>query len=452
MKKVYRILKFTPILIGIMIIWVSVLSFSVLFIKENQRQLQLIPETSNFVFKLKFKDFLKSATYSMIFSSKDQQLLNTFQKFYKNQQNISDKDNDFGINFFSDVIIFGDKFENDELYVIIVNLVDEKKFKKNLPSYLTSNQSLLVKNDVGIIASYTGEKTNLRVKIDSYLANLKIHNTLHENKNKENEFFNLSLNDYYINKDIHIKKGKIFSYLNEKELNIKGTFTLKNPFKRSRKWTLSEEYDLRPFHFETSFFLPSIHSNFQNILSKVGLKFPEIEGISINYYGLDIQDNENGIIFTPRFDMILNFEKDIKNEDLFFDNDQLLKFGFDHNGDNIKAGEINYVIKRLDNRTLFIGYNPNLIKKKKDDILMEISGDLGKITEINGGGFVKSMINIIPPYKASNNLFSTIQKYRISIAPQGNNLLLVNGKIRLYDQFYLYNEFLRFYMTLEGIY
>lgn len=450
MKKISRILKFTPILIGLIIIWVSVLSFSVLFTNENQRQLQLVPETNNFVFKLKFKDFLKSATYSMVFNSKDQQLLNTFQEFIKNQQ--KEKDNDFGINFFSDVLVFGDKFEKGELYVIIVNLTDKQKFTKNLPAFLTNNQALLVKNGVGIIASYTGKKTNLKAKIDTYLAELKIHKRVNESKKKENEFFNLSLNDYVINKDFQIKKGEIYSELSEQELNIKGAFELEKPFKRPRKWTLRQEYELRPFHFETSFFSPSIQDTLQNFFAKVGLKVPKMQGISINYYGLDIQDNEMGIIFTPRFDMILHFENDIKNEDLFFDHDQLLKFGFDYNGVFLKAGDIHYAIERLDNRTMFIGFNRNLITKKKDHILMKISGDLGKITEISGGGFVQSMINIIPPYKASKDFFSTIQEYRLSMAPRSNHLLFVRGKIKLQDKYYLYNEFLKFYMTLKGNY
>jgi hypothetical protein len=451
MKKILGIFKYTPVIIGLIIIWVSVLSFSMLFKNENKRQLQLVPETNSFVFKLKFKDFLKSATYSMIFNSKDQKLLNTFQLFIKEQQKLQNKDNDFGINFFSDVLIFNEKYEKGDIYTIVVNLIDKNKFSQNLPAFLTNNQALTIKNEVGIIATYSGRNSNMKAEMENYLDRLSIKQKVKVNNiAKENEFFNLTLNDYFINKNFEIKKGEISSEINERELNISGSFHLKKPFKRPRKWTLRQEYELRPFHVETSFFSPSVQDTLQNFLSKVGLKVPKIEGVSMNYYGLDIQDNEMGIIFTPRFDMILHFENKIKNEDLFFDREQLLKFGFDYNGVYLKAGDIHYAIEKLDERTLFIGFNRNLITKKNDRILMKISGDLGKITEISGGGFVQSMINIIPPYKAAKDFFLTTEEFKITMAPRSNYLLFIRGNIKIQEKFYFYNEFLKFYMTLKG--
>jgi hypothetical protein len=450
MKLFFSLRRILPYVLGLLLLWTGILSYSTLSNSANKRQLSLIPDETNLVFKVNFKDFLKQSTYSMIFHSKDQKLLNAFQEFLKSQQKGTGKSNDFGINYFSDIVVFGKKFQKGEVYVMMINLINQKKFYENLPHFLSPNQSYAIKNDVGLIATYYGEDKINQTTLKSYLSNLKVKNNITEFEKKGDEFFLMNLSDYNINKKFHINKGYIYSSLSEKELSLKGEFQLDKKFARPCKWTLKEDEAQRPLKIETAFISRSLQDTIQSYFSKVGLSIPKVNQLTFNYYGLDIQETELGLVFTPKFDMILNFDQKIYTEKIFHDPERLLKFGFDLKGDNLKAGKLNYTIDLLDSSTLFLGSNRDFVIEKKNFILMKIGGDLGKITQISGGGFVKSIINVIPQYKAAKDFFNTIQEYKLSLAPRSNKLLFIRGKIKLQDRYYLYNEFLKFYLTING--
>ena len=362
---------------------------------------------------------------------KDQKLLNSLQAFLDKQKKGTGKSNDFGINFFSDVIFFGEKNHIGQFNVLLVNLINEDKFSKNLPFFLDDNQSFSIKNNVGIIATYFGKKTIDKSKIDSYIATLKINKNNKHAKQNKNELINVSLTNYEINDLFIISKGQINSEIDDKEMKLKGEIKIKQKMLNPLKWTLIEDYNLRPFHLEASFVSKSIKDSIHNYLTTFGINIPNFNAFALNYYGIEIQETELGLIFSPKFDLILNFKDSISKELIFKDKEKLLKLGFDYRKNYIKAGNLEYSIDLLDNKTLFLGSNKNLVRSNKKSILLKISGDIGKLTEIKGGGFIKSIINVIPSFKAAKDFFSSIQEFKIAITPKKDNLLFVRGNIKL---------------------
>ena len=458
--KVFLIFKkVIPFFLGILFLWSSLLIFSSLANKSSQNAAYYIPENSNFSFKLNIKDFLKSSTYSMIFKSKDQGLLNSLQKYLiKSKDGIDNKD--IGIDFTSDIYIYGEEFENGQNYVILFNLLNPRSFRKNIPSLLDKNQSFEQTKDVGMIVTHFtkgAKNNNINKKLKAYLSKvIKNKGKFRAEKQavkdpddlvlNKTDFFEINVNSFTFNDDIKSKKGKILGKLNEKSLDIIGQIKMINPPLIESKWTLISD----GFHLETAMISNAIQDSIQKYFNKIGIKTPNIQRISMNYYGMELQESDDGLVIAPMFDLLLTFKDDFKINQIFEDFSILESLGYEKVGNKmISANKLNYYIDSIDSKNLFLGKNLKQVIRKKNNTLFEIVGDQKALTTIKGGGFITSFIQVIPPFKASKNLFASIEKIHIK-SKQINKDVEIFGELKFKNNYYLYNEFLKFYLTMKG--
>ena len=459
--KVFLIFKkVIPFFLGILFLWSSLLIFSSLANKSSQNAAYYIPENSNFSFKLNIKDFLKSSTYSMIFKSKDQGLLNSLQKYLSKSKERIDENNYIGIDFTSDIYVYGEEFENGQNYVVLFNLLNPSSFSKNIPSLLDDNQSFEQTKDVGMIVTHfsKGAKNhNLSKKLKAYLSKViknkgKFRYEKQVIKEAEDivldktDFFEINLNSFNFNDDIKSRKGKISCKLDEKSLDIIGQVKMINPPLIESKWTLISD----GFHLETAMISNAIQDSIQKYLSKIGVKTPSIQRISLNYYGMELQDSDKGLIAAPVFDILLTFKEDYKISQIFKDFSILQSLGYEkENNKMISADKINYYIDSIDTKNLFIGRNLKQVIRKKNNTLFELVGNPKNLTTLKGGGFITSFIQVFPPFKASNDFFASIEKIHIK-SKQINKDVEIFGELKFKNEYYLYNEFLKFYLTMKG--
>ncbi len=459
--KVFLIFKkVIPFFLGVLFLWSSLLIFSSLTNKSAQNAEKYLPENANFSFKIKIKDFLKSSTYSMIFKSKDQGLLNSLQKYLTNSKDKFGENNDMGIDFSSDIYVFGEEFENGQNYVILFNLLNPNSFAENIPSILHKNQSFDHVKNVGMIVTHFSkgvENKNISKKLKAYLikviknkrkfkAEKRVIKEADELVLNKMHFFEINLNSFAFNDDFKSRKGNVLCSLDEKSLNITGKIKLKNPSLIESKWTLISD----GFHLETAIISNEIQDTIQKYLNISGIKTPSIERISMNYYGMELQESENGLIVAPLFDILLTFREEFKISQVFKDFSILGGFGYKMEKNKvISAAKINYFIDSIDTKNLFIGRNLKKVIRKKNNTLFELVGDPKHLTTLKGGGFLASFIQVFPPFKASNDFFKSVDEFHIE-CKQINQDVKIFGELKFKNEYYLYNEFIKFYLTMKG--
>lgn len=455
MKVFSFIKKLFPPLIGLLILWSALLIYSFVLNKHDEKANAYIPKDANFVFKMSFKDFLKSSTYSLIFNSQDQELLNSFEAFLNKQRQGKGKSNDYGIDFLSDFTLFGQKFKQGQNYVMIFKLVNPKKFTKNLPHYLNQNQAIAVQGDLGVLVTHYSESKISKSSLTAYAQGVFEHKREYNFAYGEREMFHVNLKDYLVNKDLTISKGEISSTITETEFDIDGELDLAVKNYSNRRWSLIPALSDNPLHIENSIFSRAMQDSIQNYMEMMGISSPAINHISLNYYGVKVQftsETDLGIIITPIFDLIVTFDKPYSVDSIFKNSDKIEKFGFKRVNNAIYAGEVKYKIREIDSTTLYIGNNNELVIKRNHNDLFKISGDISRLTKFEGGGFMlNSIISSYPPYKASKDLFEGIRRVNLVITPQ-NNKILIKGRFNFRKDHYLFNDLLKFYLNMKGEY
>lgn len=439
-----------PVLLGFVFLWLGLIAFAFIKNQSPQAGFNLVPEKANFVLQMQVKDFIKSSTYSILFESKDQELLNGLESFLSKQRKGTGKNNDFGIDYTADMILFGEAFESGQNYVMLFNLASEKKFKKNLPNFLKRNQAFISDHKLGILVTHYGEKPVNRKKLQAYTENLLTRNSKGKRSNtlvhpESADFCKLNLNKFKINDEIFISSGVISTQINKQKLNISGELKTVDHRYEISEWSLLPQ----GLHVENSFISPTMQDSIQHYLAKIGLCTPSVARISMNYMGIEFQDYENTMIMTPIFDLLLTFDEPFNSEQIFKNTTEIEKFGFMREKNKIQSGKFTYFIDSLDSKTLYVGVHQQQVNRKKSTSLFSLSGDITMLTELREGGFIASLVESTSMFRAPKNLFQNIQKIDIEALPK-NDKIQIEGIMEFKKDSYLYNEFLKFYLTFKG--
>ncbi|MFN5417334.1 MAG: hypothetical protein ACK5B9_09780 [Flavobacteriia bacterium] len=447
MQIISRIKKSLPVLLGLLILWVGLFFYATVLNKSNQEINNYIPEKANFVFTMKVKDFIKSATYSLIFNSRDQELLNVFEIFLNKQRTDDNSTNIFGIDFTQDFTVYGIDYKEGQAYVVVFDLMNPDNFDSNVVKLVSKNQVCLRKENIGFIANYFGKEKINQEELKLFLQNLKSKSKSKTDR-KQKELFNVTLRDFKINDEFKVKNGNIDSEIKDHEMQLNGEFTTYSKNYQTSNWTLIPN----GLHIENSLISNAMQDSLQAYLIKIGISLKRIDRISMNYYGVEIQETDKGVIFTPLFDLLLTFKEEYNFNEVFKDLTYLNEFGFEKEKNVIHAGKLNYFIDSIDRTTFFIGNHENKVVRRKSKSLFSISGEITNLTTIKGGGFlINSVVGMFPPFKASKNMFEKVKSINLEAIPK-NNKVAISGKIEFKEKKYVYNEFLRFYLTLQGEY
>ncbi len=445
--QVFQFLKRTlPVLIGILILWFGLFFYATILNRSNDDISRLVPKDANFVFQVNVKEFVKSSTYSLIFNSKDQALLNAFEIYLNKQRKGFQSTNRFGVDFTQDLTIFGKNYKDGEVYVMVFNLFNPEDFEKNARPLLTNKQALLRKDKVGVVLTYFGKSKVSPRELEDFLRKLEFRQDASGKKIKRGEFFNLAMSDFRVNEKIHVEKGEIHSQADENKLIVSGQFSTKGENYEVSRWTLIPN----GLHIENSLISNAMQDTMQKYLQGIGISIGQLDRISMNYYGTEIQETEKGILFTPIFDLLLTFKEEYSLDSMFKEVHFLEELGFEKEDNIIHAGKLDYYIDPVDNHTLFIGNQLKQVVHRKSKNLFSVSGDIANLTSIKGGGFISSFIEMLPPFKASKNLFHNIKTIDFEAIPTSGHQVQVKGEMTFKEESYLYNEFLRFFLTVKG--
>ena len=258
-----------------------------------------------------------------------------------------------------------------------------------------------------------------------------------------------------------IKDGSFLQSYSKKELFGKDFLAengidLKSELGLAKKITNPANKILIPrycnFHFTSGIVPPSLQDSLSAIAGRLGLKLPALKSCSINYGGINIQSNDDGMTVLPEIDLLLEFKSSFTVEDLFKQDTILKKIGGTFENKIFKIGGKRYYYDQIDSKTICISsFKSTAIIKNKNQELIAVKGNLASLLKIEGGGMIITLLDMIPAYKASKELFTNIDDVNISLNKSKGNTAKMKGSITFKKDHFVMNEMLKFALEMQLI-
>jgi hypothetical protein len=436
MKIIQSIKPYLQLTAFFLFIWV-IFGFTLFFLnpKENKNQFA-IPSEAEQVIRIDLKSIFELGSQTLLDdSAKDPILKRLMQQIQKTNLKQT-KNKNIGIDLLSDLYIYTIPYNESELICLSFNVINPIQFKKNIKTYLNEKQTFLIKDGVGtiIFSKNQSEKIDLQA-IQTYISKLKKNNNKYKTSENHQISFTSKTKKKEQNIDLKISKNalQISGDFHNNEPNNKGTSSFLIP---------------KGFHLSTTQIPTAIKDSIQCILSKNNLNLPRINAFSLNYQKLKIESTAKGFLTEPILEFILDFDSTVNVNELFSNEILLSKIKASKEGNRINIGGQMYFLRQINDHTLYLGTNQSPQIYHSDKLIFKSSGSLSALTEVDGDIWVRSMVQLIPEYKASKNLFSTIKLLNIEANQNTPSLSTVKGNLKMKDNRFLATEVLRFLLDL----
>jgi hypothetical protein len=445
----------TRIFTGILFLsisWVLFLAGRTFMVEKPIENLKHIPDDANFAVRIDGGSFLKTSLFSVLMESKDQEIINAFNEQINDRRKSTDKSKELGINYLSDVVLFGYREEKGEVYGLSVNLSKPKLLRKNASRALSKNQVYAIQGDVGVILSYSGAKDltpNMRRALRSKaqkIANNKQTSPIGKNisiRNSE-KIVQMSSQGCFFGISTMFVGTTVDVNLNKKSVGLNGELFL-NPKMPDAFSQVNHTLKPSGFHFFSALIPQKIQDTLHGIFKSVDLNLPKIESISLNYRSLNIKNTMQGIDWTPDIDLMISFDEPIDIKDKILNSEFLNKIGWSYEDNKFKNKYTSYYLIKVNDRTFIFSQNKNLKSQKNPlDCMFTVNGELSSLTNLDGDPFLMSFIQMLAVYKSSKELFGKMEDVNVSIYNTHDNKAELKGQIKFQDGAYPISELLKF--------
>jgi hypothetical protein len=411
------ILNLSASVILIAFLW-GIYWFSSFSLKTNGNyNHQYIPEKAVMAIRIDGKSIIDKGISSVILHE-DTKILTLIDNLYKRRSGKADADQNVGIDYKSDLIIFVTYLNDHKLMGFLVNLKNKKKFDKNIRTFLEPNQSFSSSKNVGLIFAELPNKkmapltqTELKIQSDKILSQTSAFNVSEKLDFKSNETIVKTWSD---NSDVNnklVQKSEFSFTISDEAIGFNGTMNID----QIAKGSLNKRLSPSGIHFSTKYISQNISDSLSKFLKFLNLDSIDMTGISLNYAGTKIVEVPS-LFIVPELDVLIQLKEpvDLKKHVLSLVDDKNLFF--DVNNNYFKYGGEKYFIKQLSNTLIYIGVTEkiDLLDFTKNEF-MKISGSLEPLTRLYGDGMIKKFIELIPIYSASKDLAKKIERIDLSI-------------------------------------
>ncbi len=153
----------------------------------------------------------------------------------------------------------------------------------------------------------------------------------------------------------------------------------------------------------------------------------------------------------PEIDLLLEFKTAFSGS-LFKQDSILKKIGAKFENKIFKIGGKRYYYDQIDSKTISISsYESTAIVRNKNHELFSVKGSLSSLLKIEGGGMIVSLLDMIPAYKASKELFTNINDVNITLKKSKGNKGLMQGSIIFKKDHFVMNEMLKFALEMQMV-
>lgn len=394
-----------------------------LFEKTANYNLAYIPKNYRTVAKLDLNNLIRKSAHSILIKNEDPELYNLLQKELTSIKTSDEPFKSSGINILSDVIFLN---YNKKDFCLLFNLTDAEAFQ----SFCKEKNFTAEANDqVGVIHIQKKSKGNF----------FKQDFTTLDFKHKPNNIAEVFMRSELI-------KGTVHLNLYENSMQIDGIVQDQTTLNEKPIKSLSSQGGVSIMTKLIDGFLQDLISDG---LSALDLKTPHVQSIALNYQGVEVVEHEDGYYIIPSLSLMVSTKEPFSIRSLFTSTKIKDVLGYTLSGDTLSFGNRKLYTKQLDERTSYLGRNqlPQFVDTD-GTMLFSLSGNLGALLDIQGGGFmVSAAMEIIPGLSATKTMFSHVNLCKLE-AKKSANGIAIQGKLGFKKGYSPMNEFLKLALSI----
>ena len=411
---------------GIQTVFVLVVIWTIFFItvsafnKLENNNLEFIPINSEVVIRIDATQLLKESVKGLL-ETEDNDFIQLIKDLRRDASVSASKPNGIALN--SDIALISIPDGDEMLFGAVLNITNQQDFR----DYFTEieHTGIASNNEVGLILFLPESNSDTNTKAEE----------LFLGKHAEIDFESSSDGITVWTKTNAKNYNRLDIQIEQERIHFSGNIT--NTFSPKVKMqTLIPE----GFHV-TILDIPNRLND--SIHEKFGDTIPNITGMSMNYFGTELIE-EPEFLVAPEGDFIVQFETAI-NLKTYIDHFHETMFVDSVIGNICYYGPKPYYSKQISENVIYFGIHDfNSEKLSKQAPIVLLTGDLSKMTQIEGGGFFKRILEIIPSYGASKQLAGKIRTFNISLNETDKDAMNVDGDIIFNEDKYASIEFIRF--------
>ncbi len=441
MSKNFKLKSTLSSIILLLFVWVAFFIFILLNGEKINSNHLYVPKNSTFVCKIDAKQILSTSAEQILLKDKNEQILRTFKNLLANPNR--KKSAEIGVDIFSDVIIFSMPYHKGKLIGFSFNLISPELFKKNISDYLTKDQTFAVYNNVGIIYHFISNDESVSIpisEIKKYVSNSKIYEKYAFEKSEN--IIDIQFHKSYFDPETTIKSSKLKGKIKNDELIIEGELNLKNKLTTNATFLKS---NASSFHFSSLYFPKSLNDSLRSLLNKINIKVPEIQSLSMNYSGIEFGNLNNEMVVIPGIDLLITTKENFSIINYLHSNLNAIHDEIIFENNKVIIGEYTYYIKQISPKTFYLGKTekPILISNTNQTIL-EMSGDLSNFVNIKGGGFMMTILEMYPLYKASKKFIESTDHFDLNFKATDSKYIQIKGSLKFKKDHFIASESLLF--------
>ena len=407
-------------------------------IESDNTNLNFIPKNAEIVVSVNGELLLEEALVTVVFQRHDPEIFELLENYTK--RSTGQKYKLFGINYLSQVILFSMPVEERTIVGALFNLNNQEAFETNFRPLLSENQVLHATNNVGLIMTHVSQtneiplsKSNFNILAKDLLDNPTDNNIDAFFKDSEAILKTwMNGNATLINDEI--ESVTINTNINGRSIDISGTMECTQP----SEFIGNEMITLDPsgLHFSSQLIPGTLNGFFRSFL---GDSIPELNGISVNYYATRvIKDSLNP--FLPNADVLLHFKNKISLSEILKSSSKIEYL--EQNRFQYKGSELYF--DQFNDSTVYIGKSDfkKLSFTTVSDLTL-LSGDLNKITNIKGDGFLFQVIRMTRIFNSCEDFLNSVAVCHININAPVENRSKIEGSIQFKDDSSALNALLK---------
>ena len=349
---------------------------------QNKHLTFSLPNNTTNHFYIDVFSIIKNSVFDELFVVKDAQVVKeTIDFFNKAKTNTKTKFTTIGIDFFSPIEIIGMTFKSENIILVRANLESKEKFAKN--SQKLDFENFVLNHECYIILKGDINTQNLKSDIKN---NLFKFSTSREGEDIIWTQF----------KDKHLIQDHKF-IISSKEIIAKIGGIKKNK---------QESQRLKPSGIHSSFSLQKLITEIpRNYLKNLGF-LKKIQSVSFNYRGFELED-EGEILGVPKFDILLTFKKKQNAEDFINKIQSKYDLPILKNENAYSIASKKLFFNQVSDKIIYLSTQNQKALLTNSNEPFEFEGDLKMLTKIENSGWSSLVLDLIPGYQASKNLFES---------------------------------------------
>jgi hypothetical protein len=430
----------------------GILTFVKTLLSEKQNNnLNYLPENINFAVRINGKELAKKTLFSVFIESKDEEVFEKIRTFFKQQTYKKNEFRNAGIDFLSDILFFRTSVQNRQVSGLIFNVSNTGLFKK---SFEYSSKCFACKGDVGVIlfddATHPIGKEKLTLYAKQMLrkksnVSSSANFLLHPSKS----CFEVLSREEQSDKKSPFKETAIHFNLNDKNIYVLGNLLL-NKEQWSNTTYLTKSLKPDGFHLSGTH-IPTLFSDTINFwLKQFDCKLPYIKSVSLNFRGTKIINHSSGFFVVPQMDLMAETSRPVDIERIL-ENEKLKSFlQYQKDSNYIRFQEERLYFKQLSETSFYIGRSVTpMFTTNSSNALLTIKGDIRSILKVEGNHLISSILEMIPEYRASNQLTEHVDKFDLTVRRSHGGHAQLKGEIRFKQTYYSINEIIKFLIIGE---